>query len=240
MNHTSPSLDLEQRIRHSLHTVAEAAITGDGRTALTAATSAASKPRRRKRLLLVGGVVAVPLALAAGAVMRTGSEYVSPIPDERIVMEGQVDGSHYLLAKSDRTNKCGEPTTGVELVAQDRNLFGQEWNTTGTAYGESKWLPECGDEGVDTARYLRNPALYNEGGAKVGDSFVWVYAVHPDVDTIRVTSGDYAKRLPVYHVDGAGYAAFEVPQELDEYITELVIDDAVIPGSRKVQKVPDL
>ena len=66
----------------------------------------------------------------------------------------------------------------------------------------------------DTSRYLKNPALFADAGSVVGNSFVWVYAVHPDVDTVRITSGDYTKDLKVYEVDGAGYAPFEIPKNM--------------------------
>ncbi len=90
---------------------------------------------------------------------------------------------------------------------------------------------------IDTARYLKDPALFTDSGAEVGDSFVWIYAVHPDVDTVRITSGDYTKDLRVYEVDGAGYAPFEIPENIDEYTSELLIDGQVVPGSTEEQKV---
>ncbi len=39
-------------------------------------------------------------------------------------------------------------------------------------------------------------------------------------------------------VDGAGYALYEVPKDLETYTAELVIGDDVVPGSREVQRVP--
>ena len=151
-------------------------------------------------------------------------------------MTGSVDGSRYLLVESDRTNECGDPVTGVELVEERKNLLGSEWNTSGHEYGEYTETT-CGYV-IDTTRYLKNPALFDDSGAKVGDSFVWVYAVHPDVDAVRITSGDYTKDLKVYEVDGAGYAPFEIPDDLDEYTSELLIDGQVVPGSREEQSVP--
>ena len=85
------------------------------------------------------------------------------------------------------------------------------------------------------AAYLRDPSLYNDGGAQVGDSFVWLWAVHPDVTGVRITLPDgTVEDLPVHPVDGAGYAVYEVPH-VDGYIAELVIGDDVVPGSREEQ-----
>jgi hypothetical protein len=234
MNDTQNPQAVEQRLRHTLHTVAET-VTEDAFASTTRYT-ATRKPHRRRRIALVVGAVAVPMALAAAVIIRVGPEYVDTIPPERIVMTGSVDGSRYLLIESDRTDGCGQPVTGVELVEERENLIGSEWNTTGYEYGEYAER-KCGDVN-DTARYLKKPALFNDSGVEVGDSFVWVYSVHPDVTAVRITSGDYIKDLKVYQVDGAGYAPFEVPKDMEEYASELLIDGQVVPGSEKVRMVP--
>jgi hypothetical protein len=239
MNDTSTPDAAEQRIRHALHAVAETvtenSFATDGRP------GKAPKPRRKRRIALaVGALTLVPAGFASAAFLNTpGDEYVDQVPQERIVMEGSVDGSRYLLIESNRTNKCGDPVTGVELVEENKNLLGSEWSTTGYQYGEATWLRRCGDEGVDTSRYLQNPALFNQSGAQVGDSFVWVYAVHPEVTSVRITSGDYTKELTVYEVDGAGYAPFEIPTDLDSFTSELLIDDQVVPGSQLERRAPE-
>jgi hypothetical protein len=242
MNDTQHPDTVEQRLRHTLHTVAET-VTEDSLATATASPVAASsaslvttKPHRRRRIALGAGAVAVPLALAAFAIVRQGPEYVDTIPPEDIVMTGSVDGSRYLLVESDRTDDCGQPVTGVELVEETENLIGSEWNTTGYQYGEYTDT-RCGYVN-DTSRYLENPALFNDSGAEVGDSFVWVYAVHPEIDAVRITAGDYTKDLRIYQVDGAGFAAFEIPKDLDEYTSELLIDGRVVPGSEEVREVP--
>lgn len=55
---------------------------------------------------------------------------------------------------------------------------------------------------------------------------------------MRITSGDYTKDLTVYEVDGAGYAPFEIPKDMGEYTSELVIDGQVVPGSGETREVP--
>ena len=68
---------------------------------------------------------------------------------------------------------------------------------------------------------------------------MWIWAVHPDVTTVRVTADGEAEDLRVYQVDGAGYALYEVPKGLETYTAELLIGGDVVPGSREVQRVPE-
>lgn len=233
MNDHLNSNTIEQRLRHTLHTVAET-VTEDAPA--TAPRSTVTRTSHRKRRIALGvGALAIPLAMAAAAFVHEGSEYVHTIPPERIVMQGSVDGSDYLLIESDRTDECGQPVNGVELVETSENLAGSEWNTTGYEYGQEPQTPT--DCSYDTAPYLKNPALFNASGGEVGDSFVWVYAVHPDVTAVRITSGNYTKDLTVYEVDGAGYAPFEIPEDMSKYTSELLIDEQVVPGSVEVHTV---
>jgi hypothetical protein len=219
-------VSLEDRIRDTLRTVA-GTITEEG----------FPQPRRHRRRTwaIIGGAVAVPVLLAAGAYVKTGPEYVDTIPPSTIVAEGEVGGDRYLLVESRRTECDGQPVTGVELVEEDENLLGSEWNTVGSRYGE--YIADgCG---MTTERWLANPALYDDGGASVGDSFVWLWAVHPDVTAVRITADGETEDLRVYPVDGAGYALYEVPEGLETYTAELVIGDEVVPGSREVHRVPE-
>ena len=228
MTSTSSTQEIERRVRDALFAVAETVTEHSSATA-----RAAHRPKRRWRLGLGLGAVAVPLVFAASALVRQGPEYVDTIPPGTIVLEGSVDGSRYLLVESRRTDRCGRPVTGVELVEERENLLGSEWSTTGTAYGEPN---ECGSSGA-TARYLADPSLHNDGGARVGDTMIWTWAVHPSVTAVRITTDDYAKELPVHRVDGAGYALFEVPKGLRSYTAELLVDGTVVPGSPETHTV---
>lgn len=232
MNDIQTSAVVEQRLRHTLHAVAET-VTEES-LAVNPRPKGPRKTRRRWRIAIGVGVVAIPLTLAASATLREGPEYVDTIPPERIVMTGSVDGSPYLLIESDRTNECGQPVRGVELVEEKENLLGNEWNTSGYEYGEYI-EKKCGYV-VDTSRYLKSPALFNLSGTEVGKSLVMVYEVHPDVDTVRITSGDYTKDVKIFEVDGAGYAPFEVPKDMNEFTSELLIDGHVVPDSERVTK----
>lgn len=234
MNH--PPVDaVEQRVRRALRAVAETVT--DVETTATTAPEGAKAPRiRRRRVALAAGAAAVPLALAAAAILRQGPEYVDTIPPEDVVMSGSVGGSRYLLVESDRTDECGRPVTGVELVEESENLLGSEWNTSGYQYGELVET-ECGHV-ADPSRFLSDPALFEASGVEVGDSFVWVFAVHPDVTAVRITAGGDAEDLTVYEVDGAGYAPYEIPRGLEAYTSELVIGGQVVPGSERSWTVP--
>jgi len=219
-------ISLEDRIRDTLRAVAET-VTEDGVHRRGAA-------RRRRAWLVVGVAVAAPALLAAAAYVRSGPEYVDTIPPSTIIAVGEVGGDRYLLVESRRT-ECGRPVTGVELVEEDENLLGSEWNTVGSRYGEYIGTDPCS---FSTARFLADPALYDDGGTAVGDSFVWLWAVHPDVTAVRVTVGGSSEDLETYAVDGAGYALYEVPKGLGSYTAELVIGDEVVPGTQEVQRVP--
>jgi hypothetical protein len=226
---------MEDQIRHTLHTVAQTVTeTTQPPAAPGSVPDRTRGSRRRKWALIAGaGAVAVPLTLAAAAYVQSGREYVDTIPANTIIVEGEIDGDRYLLVETRRT-ECGEPVTGVELVEEDENLLGSEWNTIGEQYGERSGDP-CS---LDTSRYLANPALYNDGGTAVGNSVVWLWAVHPDVTAVRITSEGSSEDLPIYTVDGAGYALYEVPEGLTTYTAELLIGDDVVPGSTEVHGVP--
>ena len=226
---SNTDLELDQHLRHVLQTVANT-VTAEQSTA-PAGRPNGRPDHRRRRIGLFIGAASIPVALAAGAFLKAGPEYVDQIPRESIIVEGSVGGSEYLLVETRRT-ACGQPVKGVELVEEKENLLGSEWNTIGSEYGER--VGECR---VDTKRYLANPALFNDGGTEVGDSLVWIWAVHPDVTGVRITTSADVEDLPVHTVDGAGYALFEVPNNVEMYTAELLINGEVVSGSAEVHKV---
>lgn len=225
-NNTDAQLD--QHLRHVLQTVANTVTAEENHVTAPASRRRTSHHRRRAGLII--GAAAIPVALAAAAVIRSGPEYVDQIPRDTIIVTGSVDGSEYLLVETRRT-ACGKPVQGVELVEEFENLLGSEWNTIGVEYGER--IDECR---VDTKRYLANPALYNDGGTQVGDSMVWTWAVHPDITGVRITTDRDVQDLRVHTVDGAGYALFEVPKNVKTYTAELLINGDVVPGSTEVHR----
>lgn len=222
--------DLEARLRRDLTAVA--ATVSEIVPDREPASAPARRRTSRRRIGIFLGAAAVPVVLAAGAYLNQGPEYVDTIPPETIIVEGTLDGSRYLLVESRRTDECGDPVAGVELVEEDENLLGSEWNTVGETYGQ----PAADGCAPRTATYLADPALYNDGGTVVGDSYVWLWAVHPDVTAVRITLPDGSvEDLAVHRVDGAGYALYEVPH-VASYTAELVIGDQVVPGSREEQR----
>ncbi len=60
------------------------------------------------------------------------------------------------------------------------------------------------------------------------------------MDTVRITSGDYTKDLDIYTVDGAGYAPWEIPTDLERFTSELIIDGQVVPGTRLERRTPEV
>jgi hypothetical protein len=227
---SNTDLQLDQHLRHVLQTVANT-VTPEQSTAPAGRPNGRPHHDRRRRIGLVIGAAAIPVALGAGAILKSGPEYVDQIPRESIIVEDSVGGSEYLLVETRRT-ECGQPAQGVELVEENENLLGSEWNTIGEQYGER--VGECR---VDTKRYLANPALFNDGGTEVGDSMVWIWAVHPDVTGVRITTSADVQDLSVHTVDGAGYALFEVPKDIEMYTAELLINGEVVPGSAEVHEV---
>jgi hypothetical protein len=216
--------ELETRLRHDLHLVAET-VTGDP-------VARRASRRRRCWLALGAGVVVVPVLATAAAQLRSGPEYVDTIPPETIIVRGDIDGDAYLMVESRRVNRCDQPVTGIEIVEEDENLLGSEWNTTGAEYADT------GGCRPDVATWLRDPALSTNGGTEVGDSFLWVWAVHPDVTSVRITTADGVENLTPYPVDGAGYALYEIPNDLESYTYELMIGDEPVPGTREERRSP--
>lgn len=221
--------ELDRRLRATLSALA-ATVTEESVAEKTpAGRSAARRRRRTRRRWGIGlgiGLAAVPVTLAAGAVLHQGGEYVVAIPPERIVVEGSVGGSDYVLFETDRVDSCGRRTAGVELMEKDENIVGDEWNTSGSTYGE----PD--DRGCYrmTERLLADPSLYTDGGTEVGDAFVWIWAVHPDVTEVHVSGGGRAEVLPVHRVDGAGYALAELPGSGSDLDVTLVVGGREVPG----------
>lgn len=220
--------ELGRRLRASLSAVA-ATLTEESVEESGTEGAAARRRRRTRRRWGIGlgiGLAAVPVTLAAGAVLHRGDEYVVAIPPGRVVLEGRVDGSEYVLFESARTDSCGRPVAGVELMEKDENIVGGEWDTSGSTYGE----PD--DRGCyrATERFLADPSLYTDGGSEVGGSLVWIWAVHPDVTAVHVRGRGLDDVLPVHRVDGAGYALAELPGSATDFSVVLEVGGREVPG----------
>ena len=198
--------------------------------------------RRGRRMLLGLGSIAIAVPLTTGAIALFGPEHVDQLPPGDVIVAGDIDGERYWMVESFHRDVCGQLMAGVEVVVEERNLIGDEWSTTGYSYGEP--LPpsndggEVGRCGYDPTEALSNPALSFSGGTKVGDAFLWVYAVHPDVTAVRVIMDGVTQDEPVHPVDGAGYALIELPEGTSSYTVELLMGSDVVPGSKETQEVP--
>lgn len=229
---TEPELD--QRLRTTLRAVAA--------TVADEPTAAPQRRRPGRRVMIGLGAVAIAVPLAAGAFYGVGPEYVDKLPPDNVIVAGSIGGSRYWVFESSRTDECGKPVPGVELGVEEHNLLGQEWNTSGHSYGEPRpygrggRLGRCGN---DVSEALADPALSYSSGTFVGDAFVRVFAVHPDITAVRLTIDGATQDVGVHRVDGAGYSVVEVPPDSTQFTVELLIDGEVVPDSEETRAMPD-
>lgn len=186
---------LDAHLRRTLTTVA-ATITDT-----TRATAGASRPRRRRRAVRIAGVAAIATAaLTAVAWNKFDEGEISRIPVEAAVLMGSADGFDWWLIPSaaieGHTNPCGVPMPGVEVVSDDANKPGLEWNTGGVAYGEpsgiAKYTCSADELEVDEAAWLDDPSQVSGLFARLGDNdnpgspWISAFAVHPSVTEIEI------------------------------------------------------
>ncbi len=228
---TDPELDVH--LRRTLQAVA---------ATVEAEPTVAPKRRRPGRRIMVGlGAVVIAVPVAAGVFYGVGSEYVDEIPPDNVIVAGSIDGNRYWMVESFHKDECDEPVPGVELVAEESNILGQEWNTMGVSYGEPRPFGsggQLGRCGYDVSDALADPAQSYSGGSFVGDAFMWLMAVHPDITAVRLTIDGSTQNVAVHPLDGAGYAVLEVPADSTQFTVELLIDDEAVPGSKESREVP--
>ena len=82
-----------------------------------------------------GGVAIAAIPLAAGAWVQFGPEYVDRIPPADPIISGSLDGERYWVVDGRDDPRCPNSPSGVELIVEENNLVGQEWNTTGAVFG---------------------------------------------------------------------------------------------------------
>lgn len=227
---------LEDRVRRTLVAVAET---------YQPTGAPARRPHRPWKLAL--GAVAVAGGLTAGVVLNQGPEYVDRIPPAEFIVADEVDGSRYWLVENTRRDDCG-PVTGVELIIEQDNLVGQEWNTSGAQFGEPRMIEvdrhgdvvEGLDCGVDTRDAMAHPERTQLGGVEIEGRLLVTGAVHPDVTEVRATVSGKDVPVEVHRVDGAGYFVLEAGRPGTSYTLELVRGGEVLPGSHVQRTVPEL
>lgn len=203
---------------------------------------AAPSPRRsrlRRRLLMGGGVTIAAIPLAAAAWVQYGPEYVDGIPPANPIIRGNLDGERYWAVDGREIPRCADFPSGIELIAEENNIIGQEWNTVGSFFG-----PPTKDGCAPRRATVRPEYTYDsDGGVKVGDGMLWMGALHPDVDQVRVTlAGDQPFDAKTFVHEGGTYYVLEVPPGTATFRVDYLVDGAVLkplPGESAEHSLSD-
>lgn len=218
---------LDAHLRRTLTTVA-ATITDTTRDA-----SGTSQLRRRRRAVSIASVAAIATAALASVAWNKFDEgEIDRIPVEAAVLTGSADGFDWWLIPSaaieGHTNPCGVPMPGVEVVSDDANKPGLEWNTGGVAYGEpvgiAKYTCSADEREVDEAAWLGDPRQLDGLFTRLGDNdnpdspWITAFAVHPSVTELEISVDNDAPinprtvALPT-RPSGPRYAAAVLPAD---------------------------
>jgi hypothetical protein len=196
------------------------------------------RSRRRRRLLVGAGVTIAAIPLAAAAVVRFGPEYVDRIPPASPVISGTIDGERYWVVDGREIPRCAGSPSGVELIAEEDNIVGQEWNTVGAFFG-----PPTRD-GCAPRRVTVPPEYTydSDGGLRIGDGMLWMGALHPDVDQVQVSlDRGEAFDAETFEHEGDTYYVLEVPPDTETFTVDYLVDGEVVappPGERSEHVVP--
>ncbi|WP_182526458.1 hypothetical protein [Nocardioides dongkuii] len=234
LDHDDVEDDLDQRLRRTLTAVADT-VQGDPGAVPAAARR---RPRRRRGPLVAAGAAVAALPLAAAAVVGFGPEHVDRIPPADPILSDSLDGQRYWVVDGRQVPRCEGHPSGIELVLEENNTVGQEWNTTGAFFG-SPTRDGC----PPTAP--RNPPEHTydaDGGSVIGDGFLWMGALHPDVDQVRVSlgGGDPFDAATFEH-EGGTYYVLEVPPGTAAFTVDYLVDGRVLVppvGERAEHVVP--
>lgn len=213
--------ELGQHLRRTLAAVA-ATVT---EVPLPYAEQPARPPKRRRRLVVgVGaGLAAVPLA--AAAVVGFGPEHVDRLPPADPIVTGSIGGEQYWIVDGRDFSECEGHPSGVEVIAEDSNIVGQEWNTVGYRFGEpDEWgcAPVTADEPPANTYYY-------DGGQVVGDGMLWAGALHPDIDEVKVSfDGATSFDAETFTHEGGNYFAVEVPSGTATLTVDYLTDGRVV------------
>ncbi|MEU2611049.1 hypothetical protein ABZ570_05575 [Micromonospora sp. NPDC007271] len=192
--------------------------------------------RTRRRTALALAALAIPLT-AAGYLL--GPEYVDQIPPKNSLLIGDAHGERYWMIPGRVSDDCGQPISAVELVVEDRNTVGEEWNTMGISYGDPNVRQAnatlCG---VDESAWLADPSRFAWGHVKTAGDRIYLVAMHPTVKSIKVVTTVSTETIATVPTparpDGPRYAAFDVPESATSIIASLL--DAAgqpVPGGER-------
>jgi hypothetical protein len=220
---TRPDFDheLDQRLRRTLAAVA-ATVT---EVPPTGAAQPTRRPRRRRRLIVGAGTAIAAIPMAAAAVVGFGPEHVDRIPPADPIVSGSVDGERYWVVDGRDVPRCEGHPSGIEVIAEENNIVGQEWNTFGYFFGQP-------------TKDLCAPLVTNEapartydydGGQTIGDGMLWAGALHPDIDQVRVSlDGDAPFDAETFTHEGGTYFVLEVPPDTDTFTVDYLVDGEVV------------
>ena len=230
MNTLDHDPELDQRLRRTLAAVA-ASVDEDA--------SPVEKPRRSHRgLAIAAGVTIAAVPLAAGAWVQFGPEYVDRIPPANPIISGSLDGERYWVVDGREDPACEGSPSGIELIAEEDNIVGQEWNSVGYIFGE----PTANGCAPAKADDPPEHTYHHDGGSAVGDGMLWAGALHPDVDQVIVSlDGGDPFEADVFEHEGDNYYVLEVPPDTDTWTIDYLVDGQVVPpppGDDREHNVP--
>ncbi|WP_107772200.1 hypothetical protein [Nocardioides sediminis] len=226
--------DLDQHLRRTLAAVA-ATVPEQPPVSAQAATK---PPRRRWRLLVGVGAAVAAVPLAAAAVVGFGPEHVDRIPPSDPIVSGSLDGERWWIVDGRDVPRCEGHPSGIEVIAEDGNIVGQEWNTVGYFFGE----PTAGGCAPRSTNATPDYSYWSDGGQVVGDGMLWVGALHPEVDQVRVAiGGDEPFEAKTFEHEGGTYYAVEVPAGTATFVVDYLVDGEVVvppPGESAEHVMP--
>ena len=185
------------------------------------------------------GVTIAAVPLAAAAVVRFGPEFVDRIPPADPIISGSLDGERYWVVDGREIGGCAGSPSGIELIAEQDNVVGQEWNTVGAVFGPPT------REGCAPRRAVVPPehTYDSDGGVTIGDGMLWMGALHPDVDQVRVTLGaEEPFDADTFQHEGGTYYVLEVPPGTTTFSVDYLVDGEVLeplPGESAEHSLPD-
>lgn len=221
MNRLEEDRDLDQLLRRTLAAVA---------ATVDAEPDDVARPRRSRRRWAIGGGVAIAaIPLAAGAWVQFGPEYVDRIPPADPIISGSLDGERYWVVDGRDDPRCPNSPSGVELIVEENNLVGQEWNTTGAVFGYYS------EDGCVTGRGEPADTYFADGGVELSAGMLWLGALHRDIDGVRATfdSGD-AFVVETFDHEGERYFVLEVPAGTSRFVVDYFVDgEPVAPPAQE-------
>lgn len=217
---------LDQRLRRTFDTVAGTVDPGPlARPAVAP---------RRSRWWIGAGLAVAAVPVAAGAALVLGPEHVDRIPPPHPIVTGSIDGERYWVVDAFHTDSCDREMAGVEVVAEEDNVVGEEWNTFG--YGP----PGDGSCGSDASPDDPASAYFLDGGSSIGDGMLWMGWLPTDTDAVATVGGDPVEVTTLRH-EGEDYFLLEVPAGAGSFTVEYAMDGVLVeppPGETAVHTLP--